>query len=181
MDKSVDAEMFEATNNLVRALELDTVLPPIVLNTCPIVPNTKPHKRSKKSPSTPNAKEQLVYIAIDVDTLFLSPLSTFLYSFFGRSFGKAFKDGMMKLKPLEVGGSTSNVPNVATMTTTTTTASEMTFQQWSAKVDVSLGCLLPHKDGDQYRYFHSSSNNATLFERPRWCRAKLTWTTFWTH
>lgn len=30
-----------------------------------------------------------------------------------------------------------------------------------------LGCLQVHKDGDQYRYFHSSSNNATLFERPR--------------
>ena len=34
---------------------------------------------------------------------------------------------------------------------------------WSCKVNVSVGCLLTHKDG-RFCYFHSSSNNATLLE-----------------
>lgn len=37
----------------------------------------------------------------------------------------------------------------------------------SAKLNASLGCLLVHKDGDRYRYFHSSSNNAKLLDYPR--------------
>lgn len=31
----------------------------------------------------------------------------------------------------------------------------------------SLGRLLVHKDSGRYSYFHLSSNNATLFERPQ--------------
>ena len=39
-------------------------------------------------------------------------------------------------------------------------------ERWRIKVNASVGCILQHKETGQYRYFHSSSNNATLFERP---------------
>ena len=34
------------------------------------------------------------------------------------------------------------------------------------KINASAGCILQHKETGQYRYFHSSSNNATVFEKP---------------
>jgi hypothetical protein len=36
-----------------------------------------------------------------------------------------------------------------------------------AKVNASVGCILVHKTNGRFRYFHSSSNNATLLEEPR--------------
>jgi hypothetical protein len=39
--------------------------------------------------------------------------------------------------------------------------------RWQMKINASVSCLLVHKETDRYRYFHSSSNNACLFERPR--------------
>jgi hypothetical protein len=42
-----------------------------------------------------------------------------------------------------------------------------TKSQWKMKINASVGCLLVHKESGRYRYFHSSSNNACLFERPR--------------
>ena len=38
--------------------------------------------------------------------------------------------------------------------------------KWRTKVNASVGCLLQHKETRQFRYFHSSSNNGTLFDQP---------------
>jgi hypothetical protein len=38
--------------------------------------------------------------------------------------------------------------------------------QCRAKVNVSLGCVLQHKTNGRFRYFHSSSNNWTLYQSP---------------
>ena len=38
---------------------------------------------------------------------------------------------------------------------------------WSCKINISVGCVLTHKNDGRFRYFHSSSNNATLLERPK--------------
>ena len=38
---------------------------------------------------------------------------------------------------------------------------------WSCKMNMSVGCVLTHKNDGRFRYFHSSSNNATLLERSK--------------
>jgi hypothetical protein len=38
---------------------------------------------------------------------------------------------------------------------------------YKAKMNASVGCILVHKTNGRFRYFHSSSNNATLLEEPR--------------
>jgi hypothetical protein len=39
--------------------------------------------------------------------------------------------------------------------------------RWRCKVNASVGCLLARRADERYRYFHSSSNNATLLDAPR--------------
>ena len=39
--------------------------------------------------------------------------------------------------------------------------------RWKAKVNASVGCILVHKTTGRYRYFHSSVNNGTLFDKPK--------------
>ena len=41
-----------------------------------------------------------------------------------------------------------------------------------AKVNCSFGTILMHKTNDGYRYFHTSSNNATVFDTPTVVRAR---------
>lgn len=40
------------------------------------------------------------------------------------------------------------------------------------KINASLGCLLVHKTTGEYRYFHSSSNNASIFDPPSLVRTE---------
>ena len=39
--------------------------------------------------------------------------------------------------------------------------------KWRTKINVSVGCILQHKETRQFRYFHSSSNSGTLFDQPQ--------------
>ena len=39
-----------------------------------------------------------------------------------------------------------------------------------SKLNCSLGFILQHKTDDTFRYFHSSANNHSLFDKPRYVR-----------
>ena len=41
-----------------------------------------------------------------------------------------------------------------------------------AKVNCSFGAILTHKTNDEFRYFHASSNNATVFDTPTVVRSR---------